>query len=160
MQNTSLTKVISMVLLTMLFSISTIVMAKGGQHKGTTKVGIINANKAFMAAFSRGDAAAVADLYTKDASLMPTNSDFVNGKEAIAMVWQSVFNAGIKQAKLETLEVEGVGNTLYEVGKYTLTVENGDIADSGKYLVIWKKEGDKWKLHRDIFNSSLPATTK
>jgi uncharacterized protein (TIGR02246 family) len=160
MRNTQFVKVTSIIFLTILFSISTIVMATGGQHKGTTKVEIINANKVFMAAFNRGDAAAVAGLYTKDASLMPTHSDFVNGKEAIAMVWQSVFNAGIKQAKLETLEVEGVGNTLYEVGKYTLTVKNGDIADTGKYLVIWKKEGSLWKLHRDIFNSSLPATEK
>jgi ketosteroid isomerase-like protein len=29
--------------------------------------------------------------------------------------------------------------------------------DQGKYIVIWKQDGGQWKLHRDIFNSSLPA---
>ena len=26
-----------------------------------------------------------------------------------------------------------------------------------KYVVIWKREGKNWKLHRDIFNSDNPA---
>jgi hypothetical protein len=24
-------------------------------------------------------------------------------------------------------------------------------------LVIWKRDGDDWKLHRDIWNSSVPT---
>jgi ketosteroid isomerase-like protein len=28
--------------------------------------------------------------------------------------------------------------------------------DKGKYIVIWKQEDGQWKLHRDIFNSSMP----
>jgi ketosteroid isomerase-like protein len=32
--------------------------------------------------------------------------------------------------------------------------------DRGKYIVVWKDEGGKWKLHRDIWNSSLPAPSK
>ena len=28
--------------------------------------------------------------------------------------------------------------------------------DSGKFIVIWKQEGGQWKLHRDIWNSSMP----
>ena len=121
---------------------------------------IITANEVFMTAFNSGDSSALAELYTADGSLMPTNSDFVNGKQAIAAVWQSVFDAGIKQVKLETLEVEGLGGTLYEVGKYTLFVDGGAVADSGKYVVIWKMEGGQWKLHRDIFNTSMPPAVQ
>jgi ketosteroid isomerase-like protein len=29
----------------------------------------------------------------------------------------------------------------------------------GKYIVLWKKENGKWKLHRDISNSDLPAVS-
>ena len=29
----------------------------------------------------------------------------------------------------------------------------------GKYMIIWRREEGQWKLHRDIFNSSMPAPT-
>jgi ketosteroid isomerase-like protein len=28
--------------------------------------------------------------------------------------------------------------------------------DDGKYVVLWKREKDGWKLYRDIFNSNTP----
>jgi len=28
----------------------------------------------------------------------------------------------------------------------------------GKYVVIWKRDGGQWKIHRDIWNTSMPAT--
>ena len=140
-------------LLALLFSACVSVSASNDNLKAE----IVAANKSFMTNFERGDATAMANLYTEDGSLMPTNSDFVNGKEAISAVWQSVFDAGLKQATLETLEVEGLGgDTLYEVGKYTLFLENGKVADSGKYIVIWKMDNGQWKLYRDIFNTSMP----
>jgi uncharacterized protein (TIGR02246 family) len=151
---------IQLLFLTLLFSACAAVNAAPELDNIQHKAAIIEENKGFMATFSRGDAAAMANLYTADGALMPTHSDFVKGQEAIAAVWQSVFDAGIKQAKLETLEVEGVGDTLYEVGKYTLYSEGDKIADAGKYIVIWKMEDGQWKLHRDIFNTSLPPTSE
>lgn len=111
----------------------------------------------FMAAFNRGDAAALSDLYTENGQLLPTGSDFVTGKAAIQAFWQGAMDMGIKSARLETVEAEGHGDTAIEIGKYTLSGEAGKIMDRGKYVVIWKQEGDQWKLHRDIWNSSLSA---
>ncbi len=118
---------------------------------------IVAANEQFMTAFSNSDDAAMAALYTEDAKLMPSNNDFVSGNEAVRAFWKSVFDRGIKKAKLETLEVEGMGDTACEVGKYTLFIEGEQVADSGKYVVIWKKVNGQWKLHRDIWNTSMPA---
>jgi len=56
-------------------------------------------------------------------------------------------------------EVEDHGDTAIEVGKYTLKGEEGQVLDTGKYTVIWKQEEGQWKLHRDIFNSSVPAAS-
>jgi ketosteroid isomerase-like protein len=64
---------------------------------------------------------------------------------------------GITAAKLETVEVEGYGNTANEVGTYTLQGAGSQVLDTGKYVVIWKQETGQWKLHRDIWNSSRPA---
>ena len=109
----------------------------------------------FMTTFKRKDAAGMAELYTEDGQLMPPNSDFVTGKLGIQAVWQSVMDMGIKEAKLEIVELEDLGDTAVEVGKYKMFVEGGQAADSGKYIVIWKKEAGQWKLHRDIWNSSV-----
>ncbi len=117
------------------------------------------ANKTFMAAFGRGDAAGLAALYTADGQLLPTNSDVVAGSAAIQTFWQGAIDMGLSTATLETLEVEDCGDTAVEVGRYTLKTGDESVADSGKYIVIWKNQGGTWKLHRDIWNTSLPAAS-
>jgi ketosteroid isomerase-like protein len=104
---------------------------------------------------SRGDGAAVAALYTSDGRLLPVQNDFVTGKEAIKVFWQAAFDAGIKGASLETVEFESHGNSAHEVGKYKLLDADGKVLDHGKFIVIWKKDGETWKLHRDIWTTSV-----
>ena len=62
----------------------------------------------------------------------------------------------IKGLELETLEILGRGDVVSEVGSYELHGPDGQEMDHGKYVVVWKKEGGGWKLHRDIFNTSMP----
>lgn len=112
------------------------------------------ANSQFTAAVSRGDGPAAAALYTADGRLLPPGGDFVNGTEAIGKFWQGAFDSGIKGAALVTLEVEGHGNMAHEVGTFELRDKDGNVLDHGKYIVIWKKVGDSWKIHRDIYNTS------
>ena len=115
------------------------------------------ANQRFMEAFERGDASGLAALYTEGGQLLPTHSDTITGSSAIKAFWKGAMEMGLKKAKLETIELEGQGDTAMEVGKYTLLLEGGQVADSGKYIVIWKNEGGTWKLHRDIWNTSQAA---
>ncbi len=119
---------------------------------------ITTANERFMSAFGRGDAAGLADLYTEQGQLFPTHSDVVEGKHGIQSFWQGAMDMGIKGATLETIEAEDRGDTAHEVGRYTLGGEGGQVLDRGKYVVIWKHEDGQWKLHRDIWNSSMPAS--
>ncbi len=117
---------------------------------------IAAANRRFMDSFSQGDAAGIAALYTRDGQLLPGNSDFVTGIPAIEGFWKGAMDMGIKTANLESLELEVHGETAVEVGKYTLEAEGGQTLDHGKYVVVWRNDGGTWKLHRDIWNSSLP----
>jgi uncharacterized protein (TIGR02246 family) len=117
---------------------------------------IVAANENFVAAFGRGDAAGLAALYTENGQILPPNADFVTGAQGIQAFWQAIFGMGIQEAGLETAEVEDHGDTAVEVGKFTLKGEGGQVLDQGKYIVIWKQEDGGWKLHRDIFNSSMP----
>lgn len=116
------------------------------------------ANTAFMRHFENHDAAALAELYTEEAQLLPPNSDFVTGKPAIQAFWNALFEMGIDKATLEIVELEQCGDTAVEISHYTMLGPGDQPLDSGKYIVIWKKVNGQWKLHRDIFNSSLPPT--
>jgi ketosteroid isomerase-like protein len=114
--------------------------------------------KKFTAALKKGDAAAIANMYSADAIAMPPNEEIAQGRAAIQKLWQGAIDAGIRDLSFEVLEVEKKGDWLYEVGKYVLKGADGKQMDHGKYLVVWKREGGQWKLHRDIWNSSMPAT--
>ena len=118
---------------------------------------IAAADDVFMATFKQGDAAGLAALYANDGQVLPPNGDFVSGQQAIQRFWQAIFDMGIKEAQLEIVEVEKQGDTAFEVSRFKLLGESGQVLDEGKYIVIWKRDQGQWKLHRDIFNSSLPA---
>lgn len=122
---------------------------------GDVRSEIEAANKLWEAAASRSDGPAVAALYTDSGQLLPPQSDFVTGTEAIGQFWQAVFDSGVKGVSLVTLEVESHGDTAHEVGKLELRDTDGKLLDHGKYVVIWKKQGASWKLHRDIWTTSV-----
>ena len=42
----------------------------------------------FAAAFNKGDAAAVAAMYTEDAYVLPPGADIVKGRNAIEALWR------------------------------------------------------------------------
>ena len=69
---------------------------------------------------------------------------------------------GVKEAGLEIAELFPMGEKdACDIGKYTLRIEpepGVTVQDVGKYVVLWKHDGESWKLDVDIFNTSLPAT--
>ena len=114
-------------------------------------------NTRWSVAFSTGDSAALAAMYTPNAQLLPMHSEIVSGMEAIQQFWQGVIASGVKGATLTTIEVDEQGDTAYEVGKYELRGEGNKVLDHGKYVVVWKRGQGQWRLHRDIWNSNMPA---
>ncbi len=118
---------------------------------------IPQANQQFMMAFNQGNAGGVAECYTAGAQLLPVNVGLIAGRDNIQGFWQAVMDMGIKAARLETKEMDVLGDTVIEVGEYTLLGGKEQVLDMGKYLVVWKIEQGQWKLHRDIWTTSLPV---
>lgn len=114
-------------------------------------------NKTFETAFAKGDAAGLAAVYTKNGQILPPNGKMQTGIPAIQKFWQGAIDLGIGRATLKSVELEVHGDTAIEVGQFSLKTKDGELADEGKYIVIWKKEDGSWKWHRDIWNSSRPA---
>jgi uncharacterized protein (TIGR02246 family) len=110
----------------------------------------------FSEAASAGDAAAVAALYAEDAVLLPLEAPIVKGRAAIQDFWKPVVESGAK-AKLTTTEATLAGDYVHEIGTYTIKHADGALIQEGKYLVIWKRAGKTWQIHRDIWNSNSPA---
>jgi len=92
---------------------------------------VLAGNKKFMAAFGQKNAGALAKLYTKGGQLLPPGSEVVSGGAAIQAFWQGALDAGLVQATLDTVEVEGYRDTAIEVGRYTLRRADGQVADAG-----------------------------
>jgi uncharacterized protein (TIGR02246 family) len=109
----------------------------------------------FETLYADENATGLANFYTENGMVLPPGSEMVQGREKIRELWEGLFDLGIKKIKLDILEVEQYGDTATEVGKATLLSEDGQIMDKGKYIVIWKQQDGQWKIHRDIFNSSL-----
>jgi ketosteroid isomerase-like protein len=110
-------------------------------------------NRAFIAAFLKGDSRAIARLYTEDAQVIPPDALLATGRPAIAEFWQGSIESGIKGIALETTAVESAGDLAYETGTVRLTARDGAVTQA-RYVVVWKRVGEKWMLHRDIWNSS------
>ena len=110
----------------------------------------------FVAAFNAGDGATVASLYTEDAALLPPGGARVDGRAAIQEFWQGAFDGGLRIDDLHAVEVDSSGDLAGEVGVFTLSVpgEDGPSKVDGKYIVIWKRVGGTWQLHRDAWNTN------
>ncbi len=118
---------------------------------------IEEATAAFAAAYAKGDAKAIAEMYTENARVLPPNAKVVENRKAIEEFWKGAMDAGIKAIELKTVEVESFGDTIVEQGTATLFGKDEVVVDKIKYLVVWKRVGGKWRLHRDCWNSSEPA---
>jgi ketosteroid isomerase-like protein len=117
---------------------------------------IMAADTAWSAAFASGDAKAVAAMYSVNGQILAEGSDPVKGTADLTKFVQGAFDEGAASVALTTLEVVGQGRYATEVGSYVMRDKAGKEIDHGKYMELWRLEKGVWKLHRDIFNSSVP----
>jgi uncharacterized protein (TIGR02246 family) len=113
-------------------------------------------NYFFMKFVEARDAQAIADLYTEDARVIAPGAAPADGRAAIAAFWAAALE-GTTSVRLETLSVESEGDLAFEEGVVQLTANDGS-QSAERYIVVWKRVGRRWHLHRDIWNSGpVPA---
>ena len=111
----------------------------------------------FGAAIERQDSHGLAGSYTADCQVFAPGADVLSGVDAIPGYFDAFFELGIKRCSFETFEIEQHGEIAYETGRVALYAEGDAEAGTLKYLVIWRCEGGKWLVHRDILSSDAPA---
>lgn len=153
-------KFLSFVLITGLISSCNNEAAKtettAGFSLDSVKAAIAASNKVFGACFATGDSTTFANCYTSDACINVTNMPRMCGTQAITAFFNGGHKMGITNIVLTTEEVMGGKEAVVETGKYEMFVGDKISAEKGKFIVVWKEENGKWKMHRDIWNSDAP----
>ncbi|WP_244547189.1 DUF4440 domain-containing protein [Bradyrhizobium sp. Gha] len=114
----------------------------------------IDANNAkWLELFNKGDFSGIASLYSADAIALPPGSSMVQGRTAIEAMWKSMAEQ-VTDPKLTTLDVKPLGSSAArEIGTFILKTKGASPQEvTGKYVVVWEKVGEDWKLTTDIWN--------
>jgi uncharacterized protein (TIGR02246 family) len=118
------------------------------------KATIEKLNDVFVSAFNKGDFAAVGAMYTEDASALPPGGSMIKGRSNIQAFWTQA-GQGISDIKLSTVDVKTLGpDSAREIGTFSLMTKGQQSQQVvGKYVVVWQRVGNDWKLATDIWNA-------
>ena len=102
----------------------------------------------YTAAVQAGNPAAVSALHAEDAILHPPNEPSVSGRAAIDAYFARIHAEPMDLTYVtELVVVSESGNLAYEVGTW----------DSGKYLSIYRRTPDGWKIVADAWSEDAPS---
>ncbi len=113
------------------------------------------AAKAFSASYLKQDYEALAKSYTPDAKIFPNNTPIISGYEAIKKRWSNSSNYTPVTHEIIPEEIVILGDTAHDYGVYKGKNKNKDGTETtykGKYVVVWKKINNQWKMYLDIWN--------
>lgn len=100
--------------------------------------------------------AALDEIYTENARILPPGAPMISGREAIKQFWASLIDAqNATYAVLSSIDVMPAADGVVEIGEATLTFEapgQPPVQVEVKYVVYWRKENGNWKWHVDIWN--------
>ena len=110
-------------------------------------------NAKWVQLFNKGDFDGMAKLYTADATAFPPGSPMVKGRPAIGKMWKSMAEQ-VGNPRVTILDLKRLSPTAArEIGTFSLTTKGPSPKEiSGKYLVLWERVWDGWKISADIWN--------
>jgi ketosteroid isomerase-like protein len=105
--------------------------------------------------FGNRNFAALDQIYTRDARILPPGAEMISGREPIKKFWTDLIqSANATSAVLASVDVMPAGDGAVEIGKATLTIapQGTTTQMEAKYVVYWRQEDGRWKWHVDIWN--------
>ncbi|PQB05702.1 YybH family protein [Aureitalea marina] len=111
--------------------------------------------KEFSAAVMASDYETIGQAYTADAKIFPSNREIIEGRDAIVKYWTPTNGSRISYHQFMPKEINITGEQAYDYEYYkgkTINAGGKEISWQGKYVVIWKKIDNQWKIYLDIWN--------
>jgi ketosteroid isomerase-like protein len=96
----------------------------------------------------------IAASYTKDAKIFPNNTKILEGEDIIKY-WTLPEGLSTPYHKITQSEITIVKDTAYDYGYYegkTKNTKGEERTWGGKYVIVWKKINNDWKMYLDIWN--------
>jgi ketosteroid isomerase-like protein len=147
-------------MLTFVLTLTGVSFANGQSKTKSTledaKKAIAESNDIYFQAFVKNDSSIFINRYAKDACIMGPNAPAMCGPNAALEFFKIAYDQfGLRNGKFITQEVFGVGDDyVAEVGLWQSFDAKNVMVDDGKFLVLWKKTPDGWKMFRDSFSSN------
>ena len=126
------------------------------QTAAADSITIHQLSRQFSQAYMRGDAAAMAALYSPDAAIFPERSDAITGREAIERYWTLKPGRRVTRHEIAPARVVIDGKHAYDHGTFVIAGERDGKAwgpSRGKYVVVWRRDPAGWRMHLDMWNS-------
>ena len=119
------------------------------------KKAIAASNSIYFESFAKNDSSIFINRYAEDACIMAPFAPQSCGRENVAKFFRTAYDVyGLRNGKFITTAVYGSGEDyVTEEGLWQSINEEGEVADDGKFLVLWKKTSEGWKMFRDSFSS-------
>lgn len=115
---------------------------------------ILETMKDFSKALVAGDGEALAAMYTADAKIFPADRKILTGAD-LKKFWAPEEVDGVTSHTFFPKEIHVVGDTAYDYGYYSGTSNDdngGTVVWKGKYVVVWKKTAEGWKMYLDSWS--------
>lgn len=137
------------------FSHMTFAQKKSDRLEEVKKI-IAESNALYFTSFQKNDLSIFVNCYAKDACILAPNSPMTCGRDAAADFFKTAYNDyGLRNGKFITTAIYGDGvEFVTEEGLWQSMDAAGKIFDDGKFLVLWKKTDEGWKMYRDSFSSN------
>jgi len=110
----------------------------------------------FSQYYMNGEAEKLAASYTKDGKIFPNRRDIIEGTSGLQQYWTLPKGVKVLHHKVTPSEIRIVEDFAHDYGYYEGTTQSPDGTKSdfkGKYVIVWQKVGDDWKIYLDMWNS-------
>ena len=111
-------------------------------------------------AITRHDLAASVALFSDDAQILPQHGPAVRGRQEIEAYlndWTTPKVTYDTDTELTLVR----GDLGVEQGRYRIrNIRRGSDVEDGKYLHVWRRVGNDWKLYRIIYNTDVAPRTE
>lgn len=105
----------------------------------------------WTAAFNKGDAAALAALYTDDARSLPPGGPPLRSRSEIESYWRADIGGGGVTTTLTPVDGMAQGDLLHVEGTYAVKGQDGADVASGQYQQLWTRAGGRWLVRREMW---------